>query len=108
MGSCYITQGTQPSALWGPREVGLEGGRDVQEEGEIYGWCVILYSRNQHNIVNQLSSSQKKKKIKRQWPEFGIKFDNVLGKQKEDLKVRQTHVVKRVPEKHLFLLYWLH
>ena len=34
---------------------GSVGGREVQEEGEIYGWFALLCSRNQHNIVKQLS-----------------------------------------------------
>ena len=31
MGTCYIAQGTQLDALWRPRGVGWEGGREVQE-----------------------------------------------------------------------------
>ena len=34
MGSCSITQGTQPSPLGGPRGVG--GGKEAQEDGAIY------------------------------------------------------------------------
>ena len=38
------------------------GGREVQEEEDImytYGWFVLIYGRNQHNIVKQLSSNEK-------------------------------------------------
>ena len=36
MGSCFITQGAQPGALWQPRAVGWGGvGREVQEWGNM-------------------------------------------------------------------------
>ena len=66
MESCYITQGAQCDALQPP--TGWEGigdGMEVQE-GEkhmyIYGWFLLLYGRNQHNIVKQLSSVKNKLK----------------------------------------------
>ena len=36
---------------------GLGGGREVQEGGDMYtyGWFMLMYGRNQHNIVKQLS-----------------------------------------------------
>ena len=37
MGSCCITQGTQPGALWQHRGWnGVGGGKEVQEGGDIY------------------------------------------------------------------------
>ena len=36
MGSCCITQEAQPGALWWPRGVGWEGGREAQDRGVIY------------------------------------------------------------------------
>ena len=51
-------------ALWKPRMVawgGGGGGREIQEGGDLYtyGWFMLIYGRNQHNIVKQLSSNQK-------------------------------------------------
>ena len=56
----YITQGAQPHALWQPREVGW-GSQDRGSRGReyvyTYGWIILLYGRNQHNTVKQLSSN---------------------------------------------------
>ena len=110
MGSCYITQGTQPSALWGPREVGLQGRRQAQEEGDIYIYvdiwlmCDFVQQKQTQHCKSIIFQS---KKLKRQWPEFCVKFDNVLGKQKEFLKLRQTHVViQRIEHDLLGLSKW--
>ena len=35
MGSCCIAQGDQLGALWGPRGMDREGGREAQEGGDI-------------------------------------------------------------------------
>ena len=62
-GSCCITQGAQPSALWQPRGVrwcgggrwGWEWERGTLGRGHMYtyGWFT-MYGRDQHNIVKQL------------------------------------------------------
>ena len=48
-------------ALWWPREAGWgrRRGEGSRERGHIriYGWCMLLYGRNQQNIVKQLSSN---------------------------------------------------
>ena len=37
---------------------GVEAGREVQEGNMYtYGWLMLMYGRNQHNIVKQLSSN---------------------------------------------------
>ena len=56
----YMTQGTQLGGLrWGPRGVGLEGEEGSRRSGYTYSykWFLILYSRDQHNIVKQLPSN---------------------------------------------------
>ena len=62
MGSCYITQGTQPGALWQFRGVdGVGDGKKVQEGENICmtmadtSWCV-----GETNIVKQSSSNENK------------------------------------------------
>ena len=63
MGICYMMQGAQPSALWQPRGMGLgrwwEGGS--RWKGHMYacGWFMLIYGRNQHNIIKQLSFNKK-------------------------------------------------
>ena len=62
MGSCCITQGAQPGALWQPRGVGWSGsGREVQEGVDV---CIpmadLCWRMTETNttlyIVGQLSS----------------------------------------------------
>ena len=58
----YITQSTQPGALWQSKGVGWgEGGREVQEGGYMntYSWFTLPYSRSQHSVVKQLSPNWK-------------------------------------------------
>ena len=61
VGSCCIAQGAQLGALWWwPREVG--GGKSQREGIYVYfSLFMLLFSRNQYNIVKQLSSSFKKR-----------------------------------------------
>ena len=47
----------QPSALWQPRGVGWEGGSRGRRHVRAHGWFMLLYCRNQCNIVKQLSSN---------------------------------------------------
>ena len=51
----------KPGALWQPRGVGWgerwEGGSRKGRMYYTYGWFVLMYGRNQHNIVKQLSSN---------------------------------------------------
>ena len=61
MGSCYITKGAQPGCLWGPRGVGCGGVKGSSRgRGYMYtfGWFMLLYERNQYNILKQLSSKK--------------------------------------------------
>ena len=56
---CSMMQGAQPSALWQPRGEGW-GGRwegPSRRKGNMYtyGWFMLMYGRNQHNIVRQFS-----------------------------------------------------
>ena len=49
---------------------GVGGGREVQEGGDMYtpmADFMLLYGRNQHNIVKQLSSNKKFKTKKEYW-----------------------------------------
>ena len=50
-GSCCVTQGAQPRALW----VLGEGGSRGRGHMYTYGCFTQLYGRNQQNIVKQLS-----------------------------------------------------
>ena len=49
--------------LWEPRGVGWGGkwerGSRGRERMYTYGWFMLMYGRNQHNIVKQLSSNYK-------------------------------------------------
>ena len=52
-------KGAKPGALWPPQGVGWWG-RGAQQRRDVhhtYAWFVVLYSRNQHNTVKQLSSN---------------------------------------------------
>ena len=54
-----MTQGIQTGALWQQRGVGWggkwEGGSKGRGHIYIYGLFALMYGRNQHNIVKQLS-----------------------------------------------------
>ena len=57
-----MMQGVQPGALHDNLEGwdGVGGGREVQEGEGIYVylcWFMLMYDRNQHNFVKQLSSN---------------------------------------------------
>ena len=71
MGTCCLTQGTQPSMLWSS-----VWEKNLKEKGcgYMYNGITFLYSRNIHSIVNQLYFNKtwkmkKKKKfsIQRVW-----------------------------------------
>ena len=72
MGSCCITQGTQPGALWQHRGWnGVGGGKEVQEGGELCilnGWFTF-YGRKQHckAIILQLKGKKRKLCLPK-WP----------------------------------------
>ena len=55
-GKFCVTQKAQPGALWH-----LEGWDGVEVGGRghmyTYGWFMLIYGRNQHNIIKQLSSN---------------------------------------------------
>ena len=59
VGICPMTQRTQLGALWQPRGTGWSGRRKGGFRGSghvyTYGWFTLMYGRNQHNIVKQLS-----------------------------------------------------
>ena len=40
---------------------GVGDGREVQEGGDMstFGWFVLMYDRNQHNIIKELYSNKK-------------------------------------------------
>ena len=54
VGSYYIAQGAQPGALGQPRGVGWDARR---QGGSREREHMLLYGRNQHSIVKQLSSN---------------------------------------------------
>ena len=64
MGIYRVIQGAQPSALWQPR--GMEGGRrwevNLRGRGHMYtcDWFMLMYGRNQHNTIKQISCNKKK------------------------------------------------
>ena len=61
-----MTRGTQMGPLWQPRRVGwgerLEGGSRGRGHMYTYGWTMLMYGRNQHNIVIILKLKIKKEK----------------------------------------------
>ena len=63
-----VAQGAQPSVLWHPRGVRWGGrwwgGSGRREHMCTCGWFMLTYSRNQHNIVKQLSFNKKQKKTR--------------------------------------------
>ena len=64
VGACCIAQGTLPNILWQPIwEKNLKGNGYVY----MYDWIPLLYSRNYHNIVNQLYFSTTLKNEKREF-----------------------------------------
>ena len=84
MGICYVTQVAQPSALWQPRGVGWDG-RWVVVEGGISGgrghmyscdWFTLIYGRNHHNVVKQLSSIKNKERKKEGGKKTVLDFKN--------------------------------
>ena len=56
MGICYMTQETH-MGLCDNLEVWVGVGQRLKREGHMYTyvWFMLLYGRNQHNIVKQLS-----------------------------------------------------
>ena len=58
-------QGAQAGALWQPRGVrcgeGWEGGSRGRGHMYTYDWFMLMYGRNQHNILKQLPPIKKKK-----------------------------------------------
>ena len=60
MGRCCMIQGAEPR-LCDDLE-GWDGMGEAQRKGRYYTyeWLTLLYGRNQHTIVKQLSSNQKK------------------------------------------------
>ena len=56
MGSCYIVQGAQPGAVGQTRGIRRWGRFRQREHVNTYGWFMLMYGRNQHTIVKQLSS----------------------------------------------------
>ena len=70
---CCMTQGTQTGAQWQSRGVGWggrwEGGSRGRGHMYTYGWFMLMYGRNQHKIIKQLSSIKNKMKRKqtRDW-----------------------------------------
>ena len=62
MRSCCKTQGAQPGTLWQPRRVGWgkwKGSSRGRGYMYTYSWFMLLYGRNQHNIVKQFSFNLK-------------------------------------------------
>ena len=63
-----VTQGAQYHALWQPRGEGLGGRWEWGSGGRGYtytcDWFMLMYGRNQHNIVKQLASNKLKKIFK--------------------------------------------
>ena len=61
MGNYCMMPGAQASALWQPRGVGWserwEGGSRGMGHMCTYGWFMLIYDTNQHNIVKKLSSN---------------------------------------------------
>ena len=62
MGICHVEQGAQLSAPWKPSGVGWGGRWEVSSEGKGHmhtcGLFMLMYGRNRHNIVKQLSSNK--------------------------------------------------
>ena len=74
---CCMTQGTQSGALWQPRRLGWGGRQEVCSRGRAqmytYGWFMLMFGRNQHNSVKQLSFNLKNKlKIKKKKGQGGM------------------------------------
>ena len=59
-GNLLFDPGAQIRALWRPREVGWSGGWEGGSWGSghtyTHGWFMLIYRRNQHNIIKQVSS----------------------------------------------------
>ena len=76
MGICSVTQELQPRALWRPRGVGWDGRWEGDSRGRghmyAYGGFMLMYGRNQHNTVKQLSSNNffKNYQWKLPWPSY--------------------------------------
>ena len=93
MGSCYRTQGAQSGALCQPRGVGWQGvGGRPTERGYTYGWFLLLYRRNQHNTVKQLSTHQNKNAKREKRKKVYTKAKN-LSFQKQNLY--REHLVRK-------------
>ena len=61
-----FTKRAQPGAPWQPRWVGWSGKQEGDSRGWehicTYGWFMLMYGRNQYNLVKQLSSNFRNKK----------------------------------------------
>ena len=62
-GNLLSDTGAQPGALGQPRGVGQGGrwggGSGVKGHRYTYGWFMLMFGRNQHNIIKRLSSNSK-------------------------------------------------
>ena len=61
-----FTKRAQPGAPWQPRWVGWSGQQEGGSRGWghicTYGWFMLMYGRNQYNLVKQLSFNFRNKK----------------------------------------------
>ena len=72
MGSCCITQGAQPSALWEPREVGwgLVRGRLKREEMYVHLWLIHTAVQQKPTQHHRAIILQLKINLKKAWPQI--------------------------------------
>ena len=63
VGTCCVTLGAQTSVRWLPRGVGWGGRWEGSSRGRGHtcacGWFMVMYGRNQHHIIKQLSSNER-------------------------------------------------
>ena len=61
-------------------EINHNGKEYVKQCVYMYNWITLLYSRNKHNIVNQLYFNKKKKRLKeKKWPHCRLCYRYVCG-----------------------------
>ena len=91
VGICCTAQRTRIRSLWQPRRVGWDGRWGGSSRRRrcmcTYGWYMLIYGRNEHNIINTIYFS-----IKNKFKEYYILLGNIYIQYKYEDTYRNDNV----------------